>query len=398
MFDDFFDLFSFGDDNDAGDNIAPDNLIDNDVHGIDIDGDGMPDMYVQAVDLDGDGIADADLYTSYFDTNGDGEIDSLVESLDLNGDGILDNGLVTSFLDTDGDGNFDSIAHSLDYNGNGFIDYQQTQTAIDANGDGILDTVITDSFLDINGDGHFDEIMQDIITDLDLNEFNSIFHGENYDNDSIFNMDDNDYNDHSFDDIVNPCDAPSYETFDPDSVDHPESIIGNPEEDMQVWEFQGDTNRCAVYSQKFVMEELTGQEVDIEDFCDIAEANGWFTEEGGTPFNDVGNILEYMGLNVEQSDGHTIEDIEHCLESGGKVIVGVDADEIWSGESDDFFGPGMDPDHALQVIGLDYSNPDEPMVILNDSGAANGCGAMVTLDVFMEAWEDSNFMMVEAYE
>lgn len=395
MFDDFFDLFDFNDD--ANDNLATDNLITDDIREVDLNGDGIPDTYVQSVDLDGDGIADADQYTSFWDTDGDGEIDSFIESFDFDGDGLYDAGLVTNFLDTDGDGVFDSIRQSLDSDENGLIDEQQTHTVVDANGDGVLDTIVTETRIDTDGDGLFDEILQDIDSELSDDELNYIFNGENYNNNPPFDAEDID-NDFPLDDIDNSGNAPAYENFDPDNVVNPESIIGNPEEDMQVWDFQGATNRCAVYSQKFVMEQLTGQEVDIEDFCDIAEANGWFTEEGGTPWNDVGNILEYMGLNVESSPGKTFEDIENCLENGGKVIVGVDADEIWSGESDDLFGPGMDADHALQVIGIDYSNPDEPMVILNDSGAANGCGAMVTLDEFMEAWEDSNFLMVEAYE
>ena len=50
--------------------------------------------------------------------------------------------------------------------------------------------------------------------------------------------------------------------------------------------------------------------------------------------------------------------------------------------------------HAVQVIGIDYSNPDEPMVILNDSGTPDGCGEMVPLDTFLDAWEDGNCQMI----
>lgn len=57
----------------------------------------------------------------------------------------------------------------------------------------------------------------------------------------------------------------------------------------------------------------------------------------------------------------------------------------------------MDADHAVQVTGIDMSNPDQPMVILNDPGAANGGGAMVPVDAFVDAWEDSGCFMVEAY-
>jgi hypothetical protein len=112
---------------------------------------------------------------------------------------------------------------------------------------------------------------------------------------------------------------------------------------------------------------------------------------------DVGNILEAYGINVDRHQGGTIQDIEQCLQNGGDVIVGVDADEIWYRDNDTF-GPGDDANHAIEVIGIDYSNPDQPMVILNDSGTPDGCGSMVPLDQFMDAWEDSGFYMVEAYK
>jgi hypothetical protein len=37
------------------------------------------------------------------------------------------------------------------------------------------------------------------------------------------------------------------------------------------------------------------------------------------------------------------------------------------------------------------------MVILNDSGNPNGRGVMIPLDDFMDAWQDSEFQMVECY-
>ena len=113
--------------------------------------------------------------------------------------------------------------------------------------------------------------------------------------------------------------------------------------------------------------------------------------------DDVGNILEHMGRDVERSQGNSIDDIAQCLQDGGQVIVAVDSSELWEGVNDDNFGPGMQADHAVQVIGIDYTDPDEPMVILNDPGASNGGGAQVPLDEFMDAWEDSGCYMVEAY-
>ncbi len=192
-----------------------------------------------------------------------------------------------------------------------------------------------------------------------------------------------------------PYAVPAYIAFDPDSADN---IIGNPEEVMDNWHMQETSSSCAVAAQEFALEQLTGQEFDEAELRELASENGWYDINGGTSLEDVGNILEYYGLDVERGFDKTIDDIEHCLERGGQVIVGVDSDEIWFGKDNDFFFPGNDADHAIQVIGIDRSDTDNPMVILNDSGVSNGAGAKVPLDLFLCAWEDSGNFLVEAYK
>ena len=124
------------------------------------------------------------------------------------------------------------------------------------------------------------------------------------------------------------------------------------------------------------------------------EANGWFTEESGGTTLNMNKVLDYYGVENEVSFNNSIDDIRECLENGGKVIVSVDADEIWFADDDSIFTPGEATNHAVEVIGIDYSDPDEPMVILNDSGTDNGCVSMVPLDVFVDAWEDGNCHMI----
>ncbi|MCD8111039.1 MAG: hypothetical protein LUE14_13305 [Clostridiales bacterium] len=182
--------------------------------------------------------------------------------------------------------------------------------------------------------------------------------------------------------------------FDPSEAD-PDEVSGDPEKSMGYWEFQGDTNRCAIFSQMFIIEEMTGQELDIEEVCDIAEENGWFTEENGTPLMDMNKLLDYYGVDNDMSFANDISDIEDRLTDGGKVVAAIDADEIWYGENDDIYTPDDGANHAVEVIGLDTSDPDAPMVILNDSGNPDGSGVMIPLDTFMDAWEDSGYMMVE---
>ena len=74
--------------------------------------------------------------------------------------------------------------------------------------------------------------------------------------------------------------------------------------------------------------------------------------------------------------------------------VSIDADEIWIGDNDSIFAPGEAANHAVEVIGVDYTDPDNPVVILNDSGHPDGCGSMIPLEDFVDAWEDGGCQMV----
>jgi hypothetical protein len=187
------------------------------------------------------------------------------------------------------------------------------------------------------------------------------------------------------------------DNFDPRDADK-DGVIGEPDEALSEWEFQGDTMRCALYSQMFVIEEFTDHEVDMEAFADYAESKGWFDERYGTPLNHMNKMLNYYGVENELSYNNDMDDIQECLEQGGRIIVALDADEMWYAENDDIYVPGDGVNHAVEVIGLDLSDPDNPVVILNDSGTPNGQGVEIPLEVFMDAWEDGNNMMIECYD
>lgn len=313
---------------------------------VDIDGDGIMDglAFQTPQDLDGDGIAETLVVESQLDLDGDGLVDTVSTEVysDPNLDGVADYYSATTVSDFDGDGQADYMITAEDYNGDGV--FEASGEYMDTNGDGIMEPI---------------------------DQYSPVY-------------------------PENSGNAPAYETFDPSGTD-PALVIGDPAGNMENWHWQETGTSCAVASQEFVLEQLTGHEFDEAQLRELAEENGWYDIQGGTPMDDVGNILEHMGLHVEQSMDNTMEDIAHCLENGGQVIVGVDSSELWNGTNDELFGPGMDADHAVQVTGIDLSNPDQPMVVLNDPGAANGGGAMVPVDAFVDAWEDSGCFMVEAY-
>lgn len=363
------------------DSVAIDNNLDGQAETIlaDLNGDGYLESV--AVDTNHDGVFDS--FVTELDSNGDGAIDTLVYENDYNQDGFIDD--QKSYIDQTGDGMFDQVTVGYDTNGDGVLDH--FETIIDTNGDAQIDCMVTEELVD-SGTGAPDTYIVSTDLDADGSADDVAVYGYDAENGLIFPLENLSFAENSG--------LPELEQFDPRLAD-PEDVCGDPASDMENWECQGNTNRCTLYSQKFVIEELTGQDVDIEQLVDISEENGWFTEETGGNALDMANVLKYYGLDPEMSYHNDIEDIRQCLKDGGKVIVSVDSGEIWYGETDQLFCPVDGADHAVQVIGIDYSDPSAPMVILNDSGSPNGCGEMVPLDVFVDAWEDGSCQMITCY-
>ncbi len=280
----------------------------------------------------------------------------------------------------------------MDMDGDGIPD----TVAIDIDGDGIQETLLTDT----DEDGFFDLAMMD--TD-DSGVIDYVVIGEDVNGDlgfdAVTEMEDWDENDvwENMETVtfeLAPAEAYNeYEHFDPAEFDE-SGIVGNPEAALDSWHTQSG-NTCAVVSQEGILESILGQEFDEDELRELAEDNGWYNN--GTSAEDVGQLLEYYGIHTEHSFGNSIDDLRDSLEDGNQIIVMVDADELWSGENEEMFGPGMDMDHAVRVIGIDESDPENPMVIINDSGVANGQGVMIPLDNFMDSWEDSGCSMVEAF-
>lgn len=318
-------------------NFDLDNNI-SDIFGLDTDGDGATDTF--GTDSNGDGIIDT--WHAELDTDHDGLIDTIIDGYDYDQDGIVES--QTTYYDYDQDGRYEQVIKGNDADGDGYIDHFAAYQDLD--GDGNEDVVIREQYQERNGNGMISGVYAD-----------------NLDN------------------------------FDPAEADM-SAVSGNPEQSMEQWEYQGDTGRCALYSQKFVIEELTHQDIDIEELADLAEENGWFSEDSGTPLLNMDKALDYFGIDSEMSFHNDFSSLQRELELGKKIIVSIDADEIWYGEEDDLFTPGDGPNHAVEVIGIDHTDADNPMVILNDSGNPNGCGELVPLDAFLDAWEDGNCQMI----
>ncbi len=175
------------------------------------------------------------------------------------------------------------------------------------------------------------------------------------------------------------------------------ALVGDPGGDADHWRLQQTPATCAIVSQQMILEQF-GIEVSEAQLMYEAMSYGWFTPAGTSP-EDVGALLELHGVGTHTVYGGDVESLAMELAKGHKVIVGVDSGEIWG---QDFFfedwlkGDGVD--HAIVVTGIDVSDPDNPMVYINDPGDPNGAAKAYPLADFLDAWDDSGRMYVATDE
>ena len=305
--------------------------------------------FTGGIDLDDDGLADA------FDIDGDGVMDAF----DIDGDGLpdvfdLDDLEAADLLDLDADRG--ALGADVDDLPEGYLGME----AVDLNGDGVADGVVVafdldddamdtgDVLLDANGDGI---IESDQVFDAD--DWSVLF----------ADVDDNDL----------------------------------PDVDEQVldWDHPGPGDPHAILAQCMAYESLTGRAVDVDEVVQAAEEGGWYDPETGVTADGMGAVLSFLGAETVAGEGASLMDMRECLDNGGHMVVSVDAGRIWNEGADGAFVPNS-PNHLVEVTGLDESG-EEPLVIVSDSGAWGDAGTAVPVGRFMDAWEGSGFVYVEAY-
>lgn len=183
--------------------------------------------------------------------------------------------------------------------------------------------------------------------------------------------------------------------------------------------YQGNQPTCAIRSQEIIMRDY-GVAIPQEELIAFAQNNGWYDpdpENGGTPRDATGNLLDAVGIETKRYDDASIFDIISELRAGHRVIVSVDANELWVknepklykrifGELSNRLNDKLDnlngvqgANHALIVAGVNVNpvNPSDMRVVLIDSGSGDVCIEYSFKD-FKKAWDDSHCHMVTTTE
>ena len=180
-----------------------------------------------------------------------------------------------------------------------------------------------------------------------------------------------------------------------------------------IW--QGDGNTCAIDAQMIVLRDY-GIFIPRSELVDYAVNHGWFNpdpERGGTQKQHVGNILDACDITTKRTEDANIYDIIAEIRAGHRVIVSVDADELWIKNEPNLFkklfgnitnkvNDGVQKalgiegaNHALIVAGVNVNpnNPSDVKVTLIDSGSGEVCIEYNYKD-FYNAWKDGKCLMV----
>lgn len=183
----------------------------------------------------------------------------------------------------------------------------------------------------------------------------------------------------------------------PREISQADTISGEPaaniEFDPHIYQYYDDT--CAIQSQHIILEKY-GIQQSQEELIQIAKDNGWYAEGFGTPIDSIGRLLDYYGVDATGTRGNNIFNLSNELAQGHYIIVGVDGNELvnpnfWNHSLDAITGGKTN--HALVVVGIDTTDPDNPQVIITDPGTGS-LQMSYPADQFVDAWKDSNCFMV----
>ena len=177
--------------------------------------------------------------------------------------------------------------------------------------------------------------------------------------------------------------------------------IGSPIEDaMHAPGPQERIDSCAIRSQQHILA-MYGIDVTEDILVQDAIKHNEYSllDKKGTSIDNVGNLLERNGIDVNRYDNATVAHLISELGQGHKIIVGIDAYEAIADSLPDRIvemqkdAVAERANHAVLVIDVDPRTLDIAIV-----DPADGQMHVVPVGRFVDAWQDSDCFMIATKE
>ncbi|BBO79710.1 hypothetical protein DSCO28_02760 [Desulfosarcina ovata subsp. sediminis] len=172
--------------------------------------------------------------------------------------------------------------------------------------------------------------------------------------------------------------------------------IGNPD----FFDRQDGPNSCAIATASMILRNI-GYDFGEDFLADYFQQFGAYDPEFGTDSHSIADAINVLSeltnsdFNATEINHFTIDELKQILDSGDKILVGVDSHELYY-DSDITLNEirGIpDSGHAIQLIGI-IRNGNDTSVVLNDPGIENGAGITVPLDRFLHSSDDFNYTAI----
>lgn len=156
-----------------------------------------------------------------------------------------------------------------------------------------------------------------------------------------------------------------------------------------------DNHSCAIKAQQLILSDY-GKYVSVGELTRVARQNGWYIDQMGSPFDFVGELLNYYNVPAVQMRNANVYHLIHELSQGHRIIVGVDDNDLkqsrcWQEFDDQMFG--KEANHVLLVAGIQTSADQPAQIVLSDPSRPENT-KVVSMQQFVAAWEDSGYFMV----
>ena len=152
---------------------------------------------------------------------------------------------------------------------------------------------------------------------------------------------------------------------------------------------QAGEDTCAIAAQLSILSSLAGGAPSEEEAAAVAQELGIYVSGEGTRRADLGRLLQHYGVATDGPRSASVEDLARGLASGQRVLVAVNANQLWKTQRDAAGNvvPQIPPEgHAVWVSGIDCQD-GEWTVIVNDPGRPDGAMHPVALADFLAAWD-----------